>query len=222
MLPRIFEMFAQVDRALDRSQGGLGIGLTLVRSLVEMHGGTVEAHSDGPGQGSEFVVRLPALVDGDRARSRSPRKSRSEPPAAGPRRVLVVDDNVDAADSLADAAAARGPRGPAGPRRRRPALEAAEAFRPDVCSSTSACRRWTATRLRGVCARSRERGPGAGGDDRLGAGGGPPPVAGGGVRPPSGQAGGFRPAQGFIVITANESSRRRTRLYNERRRGKAN
>ena len=61
MLSRIFEMFQQADQALDRSYGGLGIGLTLVKRLVEMHGGTVEAHSDGPGKGSEFVVRLPAL-----------------------------------------------------------------------------------------------------------------------------------------------------------------
>ena len=59
MLPRIFELFTQVDRDQDRSQGGLGIGLTLVRRLVEMHGGTVQAHSDGPGTGSTFTVRLP-------------------------------------------------------------------------------------------------------------------------------------------------------------------
>ena len=59
MLPRVFDLFTQVDRSLDRSQGGLGIGLTLVRRLVEMHGGTVTAASDGPGYGSEFVVRLP-------------------------------------------------------------------------------------------------------------------------------------------------------------------
>lgn len=63
MLPDIFEMFVQGERSLDRSQGGLGIGLTLVRSLVEMHGGTVEAHSEGLGHGAEFVVRLPLLPD---------------------------------------------------------------------------------------------------------------------------------------------------------------
>jgi len=63
MLPRIFDLFAQADRSLDRSEGGLGIGLTLVRSLVEMHGGRVEARSEGPGRGSELEVRLP-LVDG--------------------------------------------------------------------------------------------------------------------------------------------------------------
>ena len=60
-LPRIFEMFSQVDRNMERAQGGLGIGLTLVRRLVEMHGGTVEARSDGPGRGSQFVVRLPIV-----------------------------------------------------------------------------------------------------------------------------------------------------------------
>jgi signal transduction histidine kinase len=60
LLPRVFDMFAQVDRTLDRAQGGLGIGLALAKSLVEMHGGTIEARSDGPGRGSEFIVRLPA------------------------------------------------------------------------------------------------------------------------------------------------------------------
>ena len=59
LLPHVFDLFTQAERSLDRSQGGLGIGLTLVRSLVEMHGGTVEAHSEGLGKGSEFVVRLP-------------------------------------------------------------------------------------------------------------------------------------------------------------------
>src|SRR5690242_15607109 len=59
LLPRIFDMFTQAERALDRSQGGLGIGLTLVRRLVELHGGSILAHSAGPGKGSEFVVRLP-------------------------------------------------------------------------------------------------------------------------------------------------------------------
>src|SRR5207249_1414386 len=60
MLRSVFDPFTQLDRTLDRSQGGLGIGLTLVKRLVELHGGRVEAHSPGPGQGSEFIVRLPA------------------------------------------------------------------------------------------------------------------------------------------------------------------
>jgi signal transduction histidine kinase len=62
-LASVFEMFAQIDRTLERSQGGLGIGLTLVKRLVEMHDGTVTAHSEGPGKGSEFVVRLPILIE---------------------------------------------------------------------------------------------------------------------------------------------------------------
>ena len=100
LLPRVFDLFTQGARSLDRSQGGLGIGLTLVKSLVELHGGTVQASSAGPGQGSEFVVRLPAAA----CRVRRP----ARPPAAGDGatarrslRVLVVDDNVDAAESLA-------------------------------------------------------------------------------------------------------------------------
>ena len=68
MLPRIFEMFVQADSSLNRSHGGLGIGLTLVKSLVEMHGGTVEATSDGLGKGSEFTVRLPILQASDAVR----------------------------------------------------------------------------------------------------------------------------------------------------------
>jgi signal transduction histidine kinase/DNA-binding response OmpR family regulator len=100
MLGAVFDLFTQVDRALDRSQGGLGIGLTLVRRLVEMHGGSVEAHSGGGGRGSEFVVRLPA-----RASQQAPAPARPHtetPQALLPQgRVLVVDDNQDSADSLA-------------------------------------------------------------------------------------------------------------------------
>ncbi|HLJ92109.1 MAG TPA: PAS domain S-box protein [Gemmataceae bacterium] len=100
ILPRIFEMFTQVDRSLERSQGGLGIGLTLVQSLVEMHGGTVEAHSDGPGKGSEFVVQLPVAAEiKDRGRDGAAGSERVAAPAKC--RILVVDDNQDAADSLA-------------------------------------------------------------------------------------------------------------------------
>jgi signal transduction histidine kinase len=98
MLPHIFEMFRQVDTSQDRSRGGLGIGLTLVKSLVEMHGGTVEVHSDGAGRGSEFVLRLPVM--NKTAKSRSNRRVSQTSPAT-PRRILVVDDNRDAADSLA-------------------------------------------------------------------------------------------------------------------------
>lgn len=97
MLPRVFDMFTQVDQSPGRAQGGLGIGLTLVRGLVELHGGTVEARSEGLGWGSEFIVRLPL------AAAVAPK---SPPPAEHPacnlaaRRILVVDDNRDAANSL--------------------------------------------------------------------------------------------------------------------------
>jgi signal transduction histidine kinase len=95
-LGSVFEMFMQVDRSNRRAQGGLGIGLTLVRSLVEMHDGRVEARSDGPGTGSEFVVELPVRADVRPAPSAS-----TTPLAVLPdRRILVVDDNRDAAETL--------------------------------------------------------------------------------------------------------------------------
>jgi len=97
MLADVFDLFTQVDQALDRAQGGLGIGLTLVRRLVEQHGGTVSAASEGPGRGSEFTVRLP--LD-DRAAPPPPAPPRLEPPPT-PRRILVVDDQADAATVLA-------------------------------------------------------------------------------------------------------------------------
>lgn len=96
MLPHVFDLFTQGHRALDRAQGGLGIGLTVVRRIVELHGGKVEARSGGPGQGAEFVLRLPALPPEERS-AHSPLSR----PAAGTRsRVLIVEDNVDAAESL--------------------------------------------------------------------------------------------------------------------------
>jgi signal transduction histidine kinase/CheY-like chemotaxis protein len=102
MLPRIFEPFVQSDRVLHQSQGGLGIGLTLVRRLVEMHGGSVTAHSEGPGKGSEFVVRLPVFSPKQPIRGEESAGKGGESVGAAPqRRFLVVDDNVDAAESLA-------------------------------------------------------------------------------------------------------------------------
>jgi signal transduction histidine kinase/DNA-binding response OmpR family regulator len=100
MLSAVFDLFIQVDHAIDRSQGGLGVGLTLVKRLVEMHGGSVAAHSDGPGQGSEFVVRLPALSAApDRPIAAGKNGTVGRPARA--LKVLVVDDNLDAADTLA-------------------------------------------------------------------------------------------------------------------------
>jgi CheY-like chemotaxis protein len=97
MLPRIFEMFTQVNRSLERSQGGLGVGLTLVKRLVELHGGTISARSEGPNQGSEFVVRLPVVLPP----SSIPDQSDREPAASiSALRILVVDDNRDSAASL--------------------------------------------------------------------------------------------------------------------------
>jgi PAS domain S-box-containing protein len=102
MLPRIFDLFVQAERRLDRSHGGLGIGLTLVRRLVEQHGGSVTAHSEGPGKGSEFVVRLPALPE-DRKGELLRKHGDDQQPVvpSAPRHILVVDDNMDAAESLA-------------------------------------------------------------------------------------------------------------------------
>jgi len=99
MLGRIFDLFHQVDPSIARSQGGLGIGLTLVRRLVEMHGGSVEARSDGVGKGSAFTLRLP-LASGPPAEA--PRPPAVVRAAGEPRRVLVVEDNVDSATALAE------------------------------------------------------------------------------------------------------------------------
>jgi CheY-like chemotaxis protein len=129
LLPRLFEPFMQEERSLDRENGGLGIGLALVRSLVELHGGRVQAFSGGRGQGSEFVVCLPTRQEtppvGDEAKPRS----RSE--MTHRRRVLVVDDNVDSAESLALLLRVTGHEvrtahhGPA-------ALETAQTFAPEI------------------------------------------------------------------------------------------
>ncbi len=103
-LPRAFELFAQGKEARHRGQGGLGIGLTLVRQIVELHGGSISAHSKGRGQGSEFVVRLPWGVTEGRVAVESPSGEMMihAPAASAPRRkVLVVDDNVDAVEALA-------------------------------------------------------------------------------------------------------------------------
>jgi PAS domain S-box-containing protein len=129
MLPRVFDLFAQADRDVDRAQGGLGIGLTVVRRLVELHGGRVEARSEGVGRGAEFGVRLPAAgADDDAAGVVAAGQGA---PARAPVRVLLVEDNADAADSLAMLLEILGHRvrvatdGAA-------ALDVAETHRPDV------------------------------------------------------------------------------------------
>jgi PAS domain S-box-containing protein len=134
MLPKVFDLFTQGERALDRAQGGLGIGLTLVRSLVELHGGSVSALSEGPDRGSEFVVRLPLL----QAQGPIPPPEHAALPELAPfphspsrRRILLVDDNRDAVETLTlflqtagheVIPAADGPT----------ALEIAQMFRPEV------------------------------------------------------------------------------------------
>jgi CheY-like chemotaxis protein len=96
-LDSVFEMFSQLAPALDRSQGGLGIGLALVRGLAELHGGSVAAFSSGPGTGSEFVIRLPV----SQTLATPLDHTAPESSQAGGLRVVIVDDNADAADSLA-------------------------------------------------------------------------------------------------------------------------
>ncbi len=130
MLDRVFDLFVQVNHSVDRSVGGLGIGLTLVRQLVQMHKGSVEAHSDGPGMGSEFVLRLPL------AASPTPAADAAEPTVrlaqrSPSRRILIVDDNKDAAEGLRMLLNLAGHKpqvandGPA-------ALAAAQSYRPEV------------------------------------------------------------------------------------------
>jgi CheY-like chemotaxis protein/anti-sigma regulatory factor (Ser/Thr protein kinase) len=99
MLPKIFEMFTQVDRTLEKSQGGLGIGLNIVKRLVEMHGGSITAESGGNGMGSTFTVRLPVVLS---LANDQPGKEADDRTMLAPRRrILIVDDNRDAALSLA-------------------------------------------------------------------------------------------------------------------------
>ena len=126
LLPKIFDLFIQGDRSLDRSPGGLGIGLTLVKRITELHGGSVEAYSAGPGQGSTFTVRLPLQVE-----HRAPDPPRAHARRPGPLRCLIVEDNVDAARMLEVALTLEGHEvmvafdGPS-------AVEVAAAFRPEA------------------------------------------------------------------------------------------
>ena len=129
MLPRVFEMFRQVERSGGWTRGGLGIGLSLVKRIVELHGGTVSAHSEGAGHGSEFVVRLP-LGDGPSPVAQVVAATPA-PACDGSRRVLVVDDNADAAESLSTLLALSGHETRVAHDGYR-AIEQAEVFQPDV------------------------------------------------------------------------------------------
>jgi CheY-like chemotaxis protein len=129
-LPRVVDMFTQVDRGLGASRGGLGVGLSIVRSIVGMHGGSVEALSAGRGRGAEFVVRLPALV-APAASAPEPEAPPAPLPAGAPRRILVVDDNLDAAASLALLLEMKG-NDVRTARDGREALGLAEQFRPEM------------------------------------------------------------------------------------------
>ena len=101
MLPHVFDMFVQVDHSFERVRGGLGIGLTLVRTIVQLHGGSVQADSAGLGQGSEFTVRLPvASRESQESATRLPRTTGGAAVAVRTRRILIVDDNVDAAEMV--------------------------------------------------------------------------------------------------------------------------
>jgi CheY-like chemotaxis protein/anti-sigma regulatory factor (Ser/Thr protein kinase) len=106
MLDAVFELFAQTDRALDRSQGGLGIGLTIVKTLAELHQGSVEALSGGEGQGTEIILRIPALSSNDSVLDA--RNTQQPLRRSTGRRVLVIEDNREAADILATYLRSRG------------------------------------------------------------------------------------------------------------------
>jgi CheY-like chemotaxis protein len=127
MLPRVFDMFTQITQGSDRAQGGLGIGLSLVKALVEMHGGRIEARSEGAGRGAEFIVRLPIAVDAAAADD----ADRPGEIARTALRILVVDDNQDGADSLARMLAILGNETRTAYDGEQ-AVAAAEAYRPDV------------------------------------------------------------------------------------------
>lgn len=105
LLPRIFDLFVQASRTLDRQHGGLGIGLTLAQRLVRLHGGTIEAHSEGIGKGAEFTTRLPILSEAPQVMPRVPPQSKEQ---ETPRKILIVDDRSDSAQTLSVLLSRRG------------------------------------------------------------------------------------------------------------------
>jgi signal transduction histidine kinase len=126
-LPGIFAMFSQVESALERSRGGLGVGLALVKRLLELHGGAIEASSPGPGMGSRFTIRLPACTEGAAAAPPPPLATASH----GRHSILIVDDNVDAAETLSALFTLKGHRTQI-VSCAAAALGIGEAFRPDI------------------------------------------------------------------------------------------
>jgi len=134
VLPRVFDLFVQGRQAIDRSEGGLGLGLTIVRNLIERHQGSVSAHSDGPGRGSEFIVRLPradVVIEMKAGQRPDAPASVAVPCPNRVRRILIVDDNEDAAEMLSETLRMKGHDtrvahdAPA-------ALQVAEGFAPEV------------------------------------------------------------------------------------------
>ena len=189
--PNLFEMFSPVDRSLERAQGGLGIGLALVKGLTEAHGGRVEVHSKGAGHGCTFIVRLP--VTERKPPAGTPQVDTTQPASKG--RILVVDDNRDGAASLTLLLTVMGN----DTRTAHDGLERGRIgrgvpARPDRAGHRPA----QAERVRRL---PPHPGEGVGqthahcGGDRVGAGRRPPPLAGGRLRPPSGEAGGRRRTQ---------------------------
>jgi CheY-like chemotaxis protein len=208
MLGQVFDLFVQVDPSLEKVQGGLGIGLTIVRRLVELHGGTVEARSAGPGAGSEFVIRLAAAPPGP---SLPATRAPGEAALARTRRILVVDDNRDSALALAmmlhdghDAHTAHG------------GVEAVETatIEPHMILSTS-CRAQRPRHLPPPPRAAVGEGRGHRGSDELGPGGRAAPVARGRLRRPPRQARGpdraHRTARVPRVAADDRTIRGRTR-----------
>jgi signal transduction histidine kinase len=150
MLDRVFDMFTQVDQSIARSHGGLGIGLTLVKRLVEMHGGRVAAMSDGLGLGAEFIVTLPVVLG---LLQPAHEANGQSPASTAKKRIIVVDDNENAAQMLGMLLTALGNEVQTHSMARR-RLNLPQSSGPTSCCSTSACQNWTVTRRRGVFASS--------------------------------------------------------------------
>ena len=186
MLPTIFDLYTQVDGSLEKSQGGLGIGLALVKGLVEMHGGSVEARSEGYGAGSEFLVRLPVVLSSSGKRQGD--NDGEVVKSTARHRILIADDNRESANSLARLLDILG-------NETQIAHDGLEAFdlaaklRPDVTLLDIGMPKMngyeTARRIREQDWRQRHR---AGGSDRLGSRRRQEEVAGGWLQPPHGQA----------------------------------